>query len=391
VLLGLGGGGLIAVAQSAIADMVAPRERGRYQGYISATYAIASIAGPVVGGLLTQHFSWRWVFWINLPVGVIAFFMARRALADLPVPFIKRQIDYLGTFLLVAGLLPFLIGVARAGQGTPWLDATNISLFAVALVLLAAFCWQECRAPEPLIPLQLFRNATFTLCCVTTSVAFFQVIALSVLIPLRLQMGADASVARAAMLLVPFTLAIPVGTFSGGWLMVSTGRYKPMQVAGAAMMLVALLGLAFSDLRNDILNGVLLVLAGIGAGLQLPSSLVAVQNAVPARHIGVATAATIFFRSLAAAIGIAVLNAILLATIQENAPAAAASFSGGSIMSDLFSGAAGKLDAISRVQLADAAEIAFRKIFMLSAGIALVALMFALAVPNNRLEETVRE
>jgi EmrB/QacA subfamily drug resistance transporter len=383
ILQGLGGGGLISVAQAIIADVVAPRERGRYQGYISAAYAVASVSGPLAGGFLTHYLSWRWIFWINLPLGLAAFFITRRALARLPVPHVKRPIDYIGALLLSAGLTALLVGVTRIGQGISWLDADNLQMFGVAAAFLAAFLWQERRAAEPIIPLMLFRNRTVAICCTILFVAFFQIVSLSVLLPLQLQMVTGIGVDGAALRMVPLTLAVSLGAYLGGRMTVRTGRFKPFQVAGATMVPFAVLGLAYTDPNTTLVSVIFMVMAGTGIGMQLPTSMVAVQNSIPAQHIGIATATTAFFRSLGAAIGIAVLTAILLATLHENAPAMAASLSGAEIIKDMVGGALTKMDDTARAQLALAAQDTFQKIFTISAAVSLVSLVLAALMPDD--------
>ena len=390
ILQGLGGGGLISVAQATIADVVAARDRGRFQGYISGAFAVASVSGPLAGGLLTEYLSWRWIFWINLPLGLAAFIISRRALARLPVPHVKRPVDYLGAVLLSSGLSLLLIAITRIGQGVAWGEAVNLQLFAVALVSLAAFVWQERRAVEPIIPLALFRIPTMALCCSILFIAFFQIVSLSVLIPLRLQMMTDAGVEGSALQLIPLSLAIPLGAYVGGSLTTRSGRFKRVQLSGAAMVPIAVLGLAVIDPHAALLGALLMALTGIGIGLQLPTSMVAVQNAVPHRHVGIATAVTAFFRSLGAAVGIAILMALLLAILHDKAPAVAGSPSGAEIIKAMV-GEAGSaqptLDQALRLQLTATVQGAFQSIFMLGALIALASVALALRMPDEVLSE----
>ena len=266
ILQGLGGGGLISVAQATIADVVAPRDRGRFQGYISGAYAVASVCGPLAGGFLTAYLSWRWVFWINLPLGLAAFVISRRALARLPVPHVKRPVDYPGALLLSLGLSLLLIGITRIGQGAAWSEALNLQLFAVAAAALAAFLWQERRAIEPIIPLDLFRMPTVSICCGILFIAFFQIVSLSVLIPLRLQMMTEVGVEGSALQLIPLSLAIPFGAYVGGSLTARSGRFKRIQLSGALLVPCAVLGLALIDPRASIAGTLLMALTGLGIG-----------------------------------------------------------------------------------------------------------------------------
>lgn len=390
IIQGLGGGGLISVAQAAIADVVAPRDRGRFQGYISGAFAVASVSGPLAGGLLTEYLSWRWIFWINLPLGLAAFVISRRALAQLPVPHVKRPVDYVGAVLLSAGLSLLLIAITRIGQGVAWSDAVNLELFGVALVALVAFLWQERRAAEPIIPLALFRIPTMALCCSILFIAFFQIVSLSVLIPLRLQMMTDAGAEGSAFQLIPLSLAIPLGAFIGGNLTSRSGRFKRVQLTGSLVVPFAVLGLALVDPRATVLGALFMALTGLGIGLQLPTSMVAVQNAVPFRHVGIATAVTAFFRSLGAAIGIAILMAVLLAILHDKAPAMAGSPSGAATIRAMVGGAGAELTTMApelRLQLTVAVHGAFQKIFLLAALVASLSVLMALRMPDDVLSE----
>ena len=197
VLQGIGAGGLMAVSQAIIGDIVPPRERGRYQGYFSSMYAIASVAGPVLGGLLTEYLSWRWVFWINLPIGLLALAISRRTLVGLPVPRRQPVIDYLGIVLMVVGLTALLLAITQIGQGAAWSDPALLGLFALAALALLLFVAQERRFREPLVPMQLFAVRAATLSWLVAFFASFQAISLTVLVPLRYQSvtgaGADSA------------------------------------------------------------------------------------------------------------------------------------------------------------------------------------------------------
>jgi EmrB/QacA subfamily drug resistance transporter len=387
ILQGLGGGGLISVAQAIIADVVAPRERGRYQGYISTAYATASVSGPLLGGVLTEYLSWRWIFWINLPLGLFALWISRRALARLPVPGVKRPIDYTGAVLLCAGLTALLIGVTRVGQGAPWLAADNLKLFGLATLLLAAFLWQQRRAIEPIIPLVLFGDRTVTISCAVLFIVFFQLVALTVLIPLRLQMVAGSDVDSAAFQLVPLSLGVPLGAYTSGRIVSYVGRYKPLLLAGSALAPIAVLMLAFIDPHATLPSILCMTLAGFSFGLQLPASMVAVQNAVPSRHLGIATAVTAAFRSLGSAIGVAVLTAILLGTLRENAPAWAASLSSAEGIKDMMGATLARMDGTTRLQLTMAVQGTFQKTFIVSAAVACISFVLVLFISNEVLRD----
>jgi EmrB/QacA subfamily drug resistance transporter len=386
---GLGGGGLISVAQAIIADVVSPRERGRYQGYISAAFAAASVSGPLLGGYLTAYLSWRWVFWINLPLGLAAMIISRRALAQLPAPRIKRPVDYPGAILLSIALATLLIGITRIGQGTSWLETGNLQLFGVTLLALIGFLWQEQRAVEPIVPLSMFRNSTVTLCCTIMFIAFIQIVSLSVLIPLRFQMLTTAGADGAALQLLPFSLFIPLGAYVGGKVTTRTGHFKRIQLYGATVVPFAVLGLAFIDPLSVVPNLLCLAVIGGAIGLQLPTTTVAVQNSVEHRHIGIATAVIAFCRSLGAAIGIAALMAVLLATLHGAAPASAASYSGAEIIKAMVGDVLLHLDAAVRSQLSISVESAFQRVFIISAAIAALSVPLGLCMTDETLDDKV--
>ncbi len=167
ILQGIGAGGMISVSQAIIGDIVPPRERGRYQGYFSSMYAVASVAGPVLGGYMTEYLSWRWVFLINIPLGLGAWLVAHRTLVGLPVPQRKPIIDYFGTLLMIIGLTALLLGITQVGQGHSWRSTEVSGLLGCAVVVLAVFVWHERRAREPLLPMHLFTNRSAILCWCT--------------------------------------------------------------------------------------------------------------------------------------------------------------------------------------------------------------------------------
>lgn len=385
ILQGLGGGGLISVAQATIADVVSPRDRGRYQAYISGAFAVASVSGPVLGGVLTTYLSWRWVFWINLPLGLVALLISRRAMAKLRVPHLKRSVDYLGAGLLTAGLAAMLLAITRAGQGTPWLDETNQWLLAITLISLSAFIWNARRAAEPIIPLRLFRIKTVTISCLILFVAFVQLVALTVLVPLELQMLTSVGADGAAWRLIPLSLSVPVGAFTGGKLMTHWGTFKRIQLTGALLTPVAVFLIALTPPSATFAMAACLSLIGIGIGLQLPTSTVAVQNAVPHRHVGVATGVSAFCRSLGAAMGIALLMAFLLGWLRAGAGTLDDGAKGADIINSLIGHAGtGSADIRGLMQIA---QDSFQNVYMVAAAVATISIVLTLLLKNESLGE----
>ena len=299
-LQGLGAGGLMTLAMAIVGELVAPRERGRYQGYIQVVFIVASVAGPLLGGLFADHASWRWVFYVNLPIGAAALTLIATSL-HLPVERVPVKLDYLGAALLAGSLTCLLLATTR---GT---DA----LYGGFAVLLAAFVAQERRAHEPVLPLRLFREPVFDIVSAAlflTTLSFMTVI---VFLPLFLQSQAGVSATTSGVLLLPLLLAGTVSTILSGRAISRTGRYKRFPLLGLALMATGLLALSTLDAGSS--KGTiaaLLVLFGLGFGLVSQVLTIAIQNAVDRRDLGIATASANVFRSLGGAVGVAAFGAV---------------------------------------------------------------------------------
>ena len=383
VLQGIGAGGMVSVSQAIIGDIIPPRERGRYQGYFSSMYAAASVAGPVLGGFMTQYLSWRWVFIINLPLGAIAWWVAHRTLVGLPVPQRKPVIDYLGTVLMIIGLTALLLGITEIGQGHSWQAPQVQTQLIVALVALVVFVLHERRTREPLLPMHLFTNRSAVLCWCTVFFTSFQAISLIVLLPLRYQTVTGGGADVAALHLMPLAIGMPMGAYFGGRRTSLTGRYKPMILTGALLMPFAILGIAYTPAQSTVLTALFMVLTGIASGLQFPTSLVGTQNSVAPSDIGVATSTTNLFRSLGGAVGVASMSALLLAMLVGagvgHATVGPDGLEGsGNVLADSLNAASGP--ALEALRSALAAT--FKHLLMISAGISILGLAAAVAMPN---------
>jgi len=387
IFQGIGAGGMISVSQAIIGDIIAPRERGRYQGYFSSMYAVASVAGPVLGGYMTEYLSWRWVFWINLPLGLGAWLVARRALVGLPVPQRTPIIDYLGTVLLIIGLTSLLSGITQVGQGHAWHSREVLGLLGGAVVVLGLFAWHERRAREPLLPMHLFVNRSAVLCWCTVFFTSFQAISLTVLVPLRFQSVTGAGADSAALHLLPLAMGLPIGAYFAGRRTSVTGRYKPIILSGSLLFPFAILGMAFTPPAAFWLSSLFMLLSGIASGMQFPTSLVGSQNAVEQRDIGVATSTTNLFRSLGGAVGVALMSALLLALLQDSSFAQLAGSSllgeghSGNVLLDGLNAAPGE----ARNALREELRATFQHLLMISAAVSLLGLAAAVAMPNRLL------
>ncbi|MBK5222091.1 MAG: MFS transporter [Acidimicrobiia bacterium] len=308
---GIGGGGLMVLAQAIIADIVSPRERGRYQGYFGAVFGASSVAGPLIGGFFTDHLSWRWVFYVNIPLGVLALVVTALVLPE-GVRRAKVKIDYLGSMLVMAGITCLVLLTTWAGTEYAWGSPTVIGLGIGAVVLLSAFIAVERRVEEPILPLRLFRDKIFS---VSSSVSFIVGLAMFGCIsflPLFLQIVRGASATDSGLLLTPMMGGMLVTSIIAGRTVSRTGRYKIFPVTGTA---VAALGLfLFSTMDVDtsyVQSSIYMVVLGIGLGLTMQILVLSVQNSVPVRDLGVATSAANFFRSVGGSIGVAVFGAVL--------------------------------------------------------------------------------
>ena len=314
-LQGLGAGGLMTLAMAIVAEIVSPRERGRYQGYIQMVFVIASVAGPLLGGAFADHLSWRWVFYVNLPIGAAALSLIVSSL-HLPVERTRVRVDYLGAALLAGGLTCFLLLTTWGGRQYAW-DSVEIAGLAVgALALLAAFVAQERRAPEPILPLRLFREPVFVVVSAAlflTTLAFFAVI---VFMPVYLQVATGASATGSGLLLLPLLIGATASTAAAGRAISRTGRYKVFPIAGLALMTVGLTllsGIGASTPYGGV--AAILVLFGVGFGMVSQVLTIAIQNAVERSDLGIATASANLFRSLGGSVGVAVFGAIFAGRI----------------------------------------------------------------------------
>jgi EmrB/QacA subfamily drug resistance transporter len=309
-LQGLGAGGLIVGAQAILADIIPPRRRGRYMGLMGAVFAVSSVAGPLLGGFLVDNLSWRWVFYVNMPIGALALVIVTFRL-HLHVPQTRHRIDYLGAGLLASGIGALILVATWGGTQYAWSSSTIVGLAALGVLLLAAFVWQERRAAEPIIPLTLFRSRTFDLAGgmgFTVGMAMFGAI---IYLPLFLQLVYGASPTSSGLRMVPLMLGLLTASIASGRAITRFGRYKVYPVVGTAVLVVGMYLLSRLTVSTDAwLASVYMLVVGVGLGLVMQVLVLIVQNDARPQDMGVVTSTATFFRSVGGSFGVALFGAV---------------------------------------------------------------------------------
>ena len=303
---GIGAGGLMVGAQAIMGDVVPARQRGRYMGYFGVVFGVTNVAGPLLGGWFTEHLSWRWIFYINVPLGIVALFVVATVL-HIPVKRVPHKIDWAGTALLSVGVTCIILLTTWAGSEYAWGSADRSSASGSSpWSTLGIFCWIETRAAEPIIPLWLFKNRTFTATSAVGFIIGFSMFGAIIYLPLYLQIVHGASPTLSGLELLPMIGGMLLTFILSGRLVTSTGRYKVFPIVGTAVLAVGLLLLTRLGPHTPYGEvAVFMFVTGLGIGLVMQVLVVAVQNAVPYSALGVATATSTFFRTIGGAFGVA--------------------------------------------------------------------------------------
>ncbi|MEU0003544.1 MDR family MFS transporter [Streptomyces sp. NPDC006314] len=309
-LQGLGGGGLMVLSMAIVGDLVPPRERGRYQGLFGAVFGATSVLGPLLGGLFTEHLSWRWVFYVNLPVGVVALAVIAAAL-HIPRRTSRHVIDYLGTFLIAAVATCLVLVASLGGTTWAWGSAQIIALAVLGVLLAVAFVAVERRATEPVLPLRLFGIRTFTLAAVISFIVGFAMFGALTYLPTFLQVVHGVSPTLSGVHMLPMVFGLLLSSTVSGQIVSRTGRWKIFPVAGTAVTTLGLLLLHRLDERSSPTEtSVYFFVFGLGLGLVMQVLVLIVQNAVSYQDLGVATSGATFFRSIGASFGVAIFGTV---------------------------------------------------------------------------------
>jgi EmrB/QacA subfamily drug resistance transporter len=319
---GIGGGGLMSLAMTIVADILPPRERGRYQAYFSVNWFAATVGGPILGGFFVDALSWRWVFWINIPIGIIALLICNRALLRLPAHHrgraVRPRIDFLGAALLMPAIVALLLVSSWGGVELPWTSPAIWLLAALGLILTLLFALQELRAPDPILPPRLFRSSVFVVCNALAFLSGAGSFGAVIFLPLFLQVVIGASASNSGLLIAPMMVGMTTAGFVAGHAIRITGRYKIFPIAGGFIAAIAFVLFAWVNPATPAwLYGIAMGALGLGLGAGGPTVVLGVQNVVDVRDLGTATSAVAFFRSMGGSFGVAILGAILFAGVAK--------------------------------------------------------------------------
>ena len=393
-LQGLGGGGLMVSTMAAIGDVVAPRDRGRYQGIFGAVFGLASVIGPLLGGFFTTNLSWRWIFYVNLPIGVVALAVLAATLPSRSER-VHYRVDYLGAALLAVALSAIVLLCTLGGTSYGWGSPTIIALGAAAVILLVVFVGAERRAAEPVLPPRLFANRVFSVTSAIGLVVGFALFGSVTYLPLFLQVVNGASPTSSGLQILPLMGGLLITSIGSGQIISRPGKYKPFPIAGTAIMVVGLALLSTMDAHTTrLVASAFMFVLGLGLGLVMQVLVLAVQNAVGYEDLGVATSGATLFRSIGGAVGTAVLGSIfsnrLSAELAASLPASASASGKLSSAGAGFNPAAlAKLPAAIHTVYITAFTNALSTVFVVAASVAAFAFLLSWTLQQRTLRDSV--
>ncbi|WP_327144049.1 MDR family MFS transporter [Nocardia sp. NBC_01327] len=319
---GLGAGGLMVTSMALIADVIPLRERGQYQGALGAVFGVTTVIGPTLGGLFTDHLSWRWCFYVNVPIAIIMIVVAARTIPVVRNA-IKPIVDYLGIALISIGVTCLILGLEWGGQEYAWGSATILGLFAASAIALAAFVAVELRAAEPMLPMRLFRSNVFTVCSILSFIVGFAMLGAMTYLPAFLQYVKGVSATASGLQTLPLVVGLFTTSIISGTIVGRTGRYKLFPIAGTAIMALGLFLMSTMNASTGFwLQSLYMLVLGLGIGLAMQVLTIAVQNSVPYSDLGTATSGVTFFRTIGSAFGTTIFGTLYANKIGPNLAAA---------------------------------------------------------------------
>jgi EmrB/QacA subfamily drug resistance transporter len=390
-LQGIGAGGLMSLVLAIVGDVIPPRQRGKYMGYFGAVFGVSSVAGPLLGGFLTDSLSWRWVFFVNIPLGIIALIAVARRL-HLPVHKHEHKIDYLGATLLAASSVSLLLASVWGGTMYAWASAQIVGLIASGVALAGLFVLREHHASEPIIPLKLFKNDIFTVSVILSLLAGIAMFASILYIPLYQQLVRGYSPTKSGLLMLPLVIGLLMASITSGRLISKIGRYKIFPIFGTSVLAIGLWLISHLTLTTSEWQlGTWLFIIGVGLGSFMQVMTLAIQNSTDRSELGTATSSATFFRSLGSSFGGAIFGTILTSRLAFHLTQ---EFPGGSQatslnVSSIQSGAGlAHLPSGVSLQVLNAFVNSFHDMFLLAIPFALLALVAALFLRETPLRST---
>lgn len=386
---GLGGGGLTVTTQAIVGDIVPPRERGRYQGIFGALYGLASIAGPLLGGFFTTHLTWRWIFYINLPLGIMALVVLA---ATLPQQTLRKAhaIDYAGAALLAISLSSLTLIADLGGSAYAWSSPMMLGMIAATAIALAGFAIVERRAAEPVLPLRLFGQQTFLVSTLVGLIVGFALFGSVTYLPVYLQVVKGVSPTQSGLQMLPMMLGMLTTSVISGQLISRTGRYKVFPILGTAVMTAGLFFLSRLSAESSALTAsVLMLMLGLGIGMVMQVLIIAVQNAADYRDLGVATSGATLFRLIGGSLGTAILGAVFASRLAANLAHALPDGLPIANQSGMSAATLARLPEAARAAYAGAFTASLDTVFLVATVVCATGFVLALLLPERPLRGTI--